>query len=331
MTSCELLAVVLDRAMAPYAVDLQAELGLASAQAARFATTLVRELQALPNHSRIPVAEQLNQPVPIRDRLLELSAFEQVMSNTPSISMIPALVRAQVITQNYICFVYLRDSLFLVLRPITPDGSTLSRAIDKLTCQRVRALRNAIAHGNWRYNTDHTAIEYWSETRFKSGIFTQHSVDQRSLGFWQGLARCTAHCALIVLQPYAAPDKPEGDIVLLPQPEAGFRLTDEQRSRLSPWLNPISVEEFISWLRPELRSEALRMFQASEWDQAGEIHLQVSHRDLERLVNEINQQHKLYRARRVLEAARAKGDPDAAEVLQWLVEKEARAANGSTG
>ena len=331
MTSCELLAVVLDRAMAPYAAELQAELGLASAQAARFATTLVRELQALPNHSRIPVAEQLNQPVPIRDRLLELSAFEQVMSNTPSISMIPALVRAQVITQNYICFVYLRDSLFLVLRPITPDGSTLSRAIDKLTCPRVCALRNAIAHGNWRYNTDHTAIEYWSETRFNSGIFTQHSANQRSLGFWQALARCTAHCALIVLQPYAAPDKPEGDIVLLRQPEVGFRLTDEQRSRLSPWLSPMSVEEFISWLRPELRTEALRMFQASEWDQAGEIYLQVSHRDLERLVDEINQQHKLYRARRVLEAARAKGDPDAAEVLQRLVEKEARAANGNAG
>jgi len=52
---------------------------------------------------------------------------------------------------------------------------------------------------------------------------------------------------------------------------------------------------------------------------------------LERLVDEINQQHKRYRARRVLEAARVKGDPDAAEVLQRLVEKEARAANGSTG
>ena len=48
-------------------------------------------------------------------------------------------------------------------------------------------------------------------------------------------------------------------------------------------------------------------------------------------MDEINQQHKLYRARRVLEAARVKGDPDAAEVLQRLVEKEARAANGSTG
>ena len=68
----------------------------------------------------------------------------------------------------------------------------------------------------------------------------------------------------------------------------------------------------------------------SELDRADEIHLQVSHPDLERLVSEINQQQKLHRARRVLEAAQAKGDPDAAEVLRWLSEKEARAANGST-
>jgi hypothetical protein len=326
MTSYEFLAIILDKAMIPFAAELQAHIQLAPAQTARFATTLVRELQSLPNQSRIPVAEQLNRPVPIRDRLLELSAFEEVMSNSENLSAIPALVRSQVITQNYICFVYLRDSLFRVLQPIAPNGSTLARTLEQLTHPRVNALRNAIAHGNWRYNANYTGIEYWSETHFNSGIYRQYSVDQRILTFWQALCRCTAHSALLVLQPYATPNKPNLGNHLLFEPEVGFQLTDGQKSRLSPALNTRTVEAFLSWLRPEVRSEALEMFDASEWDQAGEIHLIVSHPDLEQIVNQINQQRKLYIARRVLEIERAKDDPDADEVLRWLSEKEGEAS-----
>jgi len=292
MANVDLLTAVLDRSMDPFSGMLETKIGIDSARAERFATVLIRELNSLPNELRIPLAQDLNQPVPIRDRLLELSAFQELMSNAPSISTIPALVRTQIITQNYVCFVYLRDSLFRVLHRSVPDGTVLSLTTSYLTSKPINALRNAVAHGNWRYDQQHTAIEYWNETRFQSGQYKRHSVDQATLDFWQALARCTAYCALVALKPYSVATDLRDEIALRNRPEEGFQLSPEEKEKLASHLHHDTVESFLSWLDPEFRSEAMEMFDASNTADLGELHLQVAHPSLEAIVAEINQQIK---------------------------------------
>src|SRR6185369_5608672 len=84
-------------------------------------------------------------------RLEELIAFQAFMDRANSVPSHPSVVRAQVITQNYLCFVYLGDSGFKVLQKHTAPTSTTRKCCRFLNDNPVRAFRNAIAHANWRY------------------------------------------------------------------------------------------------------------------------------------------------------------------------------------
>lgn len=70
----------------------------------------------------------------------------------------------------------------------------------RLTDNPVRALRNAIAHSNWRYLPDFSGLEFWA----KKGAEvdeppSRFQVTQHELGFWQTLARCVAYASYLSL------------------------------------------------------------------------------------------------------------------------------------
>lgn len=60
--------------------------------------------------------------IPLETRIEELQAFQGWMELVRQSDLLPVVVRAQVITQNYICFVYLGEACFKVLSKELPSG-----------------------------------------------------------------------------------------------------------------------------------------------------------------------------------------------------------------
>lgn len=142
----------LDVQMRRYSPRLRDDLRIDSAVSNHLATSIAAECAALPPDAVVEIRAQ--DIVGLDTRLEELVAFQGFMDLVTSIPTRPSVVRAQVITQNYLCFVYLGDSCFKVLQKHTPSGSTTSRCCRFLTDNPIRAFRNALAHANWRYNED---------------------------------------------------------------------------------------------------------------------------------------------------------------------------------
>ena len=131
--------------------------------------------------------------IPLRQRHDELVAFQAWMDWAGSVSSNPAISRAQVITQLYIPFVYMRDTMFDAVRRIAPSGSTLKKVTKSLCDGDVRALRNAVAHGNWTYCDDFSGIRFWAAKGSDPADLEDFTMKQRDMAFWQKLARCAGY------------------------------------------------------------------------------------------------------------------------------------------
>jgi hypothetical protein len=106
------------------------------------------------------------------------------------------VIRAQILTQNYICFVYLPESCFRVLSKVAPIGSVTRKCAQFLSDNPVRGFRNAIAHANWTYREDFGAIIYWARKGHdQDELMQKFEVAQEELSFWQALSRCVAYAA----------------------------------------------------------------------------------------------------------------------------------------
>ena len=128
--------------------------------------------------------------ISLNDRIGELSAFQAFME----LDLPHELIRAKVIVQNYVCFVYLGEACFKALRKSLPNGSTAKKCCKFLTDNPVRAFRNALAHGNWRYLPDFSGLEYWAQKGSDATEpLSKFVVSQEELNFWSALARCTAY------------------------------------------------------------------------------------------------------------------------------------------
>lgn len=128
------------------------------------------------------------------DYLDELMAFQAWMDIAHANSENPVIVRAQVMTQLYVAFVWLRDSLMEPLSAVvTPDGAA-GRVIDFLRTDDRRRLRNAVAHGRWRYLQDFNGLECWDgqpPARF--------DIQAEQLGAWQLLSRASQIAVLLAI------------------------------------------------------------------------------------------------------------------------------------
>ncbi|MCM2358949.1 MAG: hypothetical protein NDI77_12425 [Geobacteraceae bacterium] len=117
----------------------------------------------------------------------------------------PYVTRAQVITQNYICFVYLGDALFKHLKAVLPPPLVTGRCCRFLLNNPIRAFRNAVAHSNWRYKRDFSGLEFWA--RKGSGPdepLERFEVLQDELTYWQSLSRCVGYAAYMALSEVTA-------------------------------------------------------------------------------------------------------------------------------
>lgn len=182
----------IDLQMSQWESQLKSEVKLSSKDTSILATTIAADIRFLSLEDKNEIIKAT--PILIENRLDELKAFQKFMEETIYIRSNPALTRAQVIVQNYICFVYLPESCFKVLAKVAPSGSVTRKCAKFLTKNPIRAFRNAIAHANWSYRDDFLAIIYWARKGNNlDEQLEQFEVDQVRLAFWQGLSRCVAY------------------------------------------------------------------------------------------------------------------------------------------
>lgn len=195
----------LDTQIANFAPELKMHLGFEGEVALKIASTVGVELRFLSTEGKRAILSAT--PVDVSARLAELAAFQAFAEQVHAARKPhPAAVRAQLVYQNYICFVYLGEALFRVLAKSAPSDSVTRKCARFLTDNPVRAFRNAVAHGNWRYRDDFTGLVFWSRKGSDSAEpLTQFEVDQRTLNFWQALARAVAYVAYRHLQAGAHP------------------------------------------------------------------------------------------------------------------------------
>src|SRR5581483_1637408 len=143
----------LDAQIAEFSAQLKSEVGIDGETSSKLATTVAAELRFLPVEAKNEILQAT--PVDIEARLSELTAFQLFMDQVrASARAHPAVVRAHVLYQNYVCFVYLGEAMFRVLAKSAPPDSASRKCARFLTDNPIRAFRNAFAHGNWCYRKD---------------------------------------------------------------------------------------------------------------------------------------------------------------------------------
>ena len=188
----------MDKQLSRWQQRLVGELRVPAEAAPRLASAISEEVSALDSQLRLRIREA--QHVTLEDRLDELSAFQSFMDSLPRERLPPPMVRAQVIIQNYVCFVYLGESCFRQLRKAIPSSSATGRCCRFLTENPVRAFRNALAHSNWRYRSDFSGLEFWARAGASvDEPLRRWDVAQEDLTFWQAVARCTGYAVYLSL------------------------------------------------------------------------------------------------------------------------------------
>ncbi|MFZ0607352.1 MAG: hypothetical protein WAM75_06720 [Xanthobacteraceae bacterium] len=151
----------LDQQMTTWAPRLVSEVKISEDDSRKLGTKVASEVRFLSVEAKTEISAA--SPVPLRDRLQELQAFQGWMDIiAKSSNASPFAIRAQVITQNYLCFVYLPESCFRILSRTLPSGSVTRKCAKFLNDGRIRAFRNAVAHANWCYRKDFQALTYWA-------------------------------------------------------------------------------------------------------------------------------------------------------------------------
>lgn len=185
----------LDLSMQRFKAELIADVKIDPSRSVRLATTISSEVRFLPSHLKQEL--RLATPVDLNHRLDELRAFQAYMeAMSADLRNGPEYIRAQVIVQNYISFIYLSEACFLVLRKVMPSDSATRKCSKFLTDNPIRSFRNALAHSNWTYSADFSGLVFWARKGGdKDEQLVRHEVKQETLEFWQALSRCTAYAA----------------------------------------------------------------------------------------------------------------------------------------
>jgi hypothetical protein len=193
----------LDRQLGAFSGGLRTAVGLTGDEAEKVATLVAAEVRFLEPSQRAAVFAA--SPVPLHNRLEELTAFQAFMDTASRTHGNGPLTRAQVIVQNYVCFVYLSEACFFALRKNSKAGSVSQRCCKFLTDNPVRAFRNAIAHSNWNYTPDFGGLEFWARKGSDPNeALSRFEVSQNELSFWQALSRGVAYAAYTSIDAAAA-------------------------------------------------------------------------------------------------------------------------------
>jgi len=184
----------IDTQMRGFSAQLTAEVKLTPLSAAKLATTIAADVRFLTPEQKAEI--RAASPVPLEDRLTELQAFQGWMAQAHNVINNPFVTRAQVLSQNYICFVYLPEACFRILSKTCPSGTATRKCAKFLSNNPVRAFRNAFAHANWTYRADFGAVVYWARIGSDPNEqLERFEVEQNDISFWQALSRCVAYVA----------------------------------------------------------------------------------------------------------------------------------------
>lgn len=207
---CQVSNSRLDGQLKRFSDRLVAAVGLDEQEAAKVATSVAAEVRFLEPVARGQILAV--SPVPLRDRLDELRAFQEWMELASKITGSAAVTRAQVITQNYVCFVYLGEACFRALRKASKPGSVTRRCCTYLTSNPVRAFRNSIAHSNWTYAPGFDALMFGARKGSDPNeALLRFDVATAELNFWQALSRgvaYAAYCSIEALEGRPQPVEP---------------------------------------------------------------------------------------------------------------------------
>jgi hypothetical protein len=189
----------LNRQLVVHRHRLITEVGLSADEASKVATLVAGDIRFL--SSKVKAEIEAASPVSISARIDELLVFQAWMDLQRSLPKHPTHVRAQVLVQNYICFVYLKDACFEVISKQAAPKSVAARCASHLSRGAVRDFRNAFSHANWQYNSTFTGLECWvrQNTRNRSGALKHFLVSQDDLTFWQALSRAVAYATYLQL------------------------------------------------------------------------------------------------------------------------------------
>jgi len=141
----------LDRQLAAFRNRLCDEVGLKPEDASKVATLVAADIRFLPIEAKDEI--RAASPVPLNSRFEELVAFQAWSDFSTSVKNNPAIARASVVVQNYICFVYLKDACFEVVAKRAISGSVAACCSAFLSQGAVRDFRNAFSHANWQYSS----------------------------------------------------------------------------------------------------------------------------------------------------------------------------------
>jgi hypothetical protein len=192
----------LDNEMLRWSSRLINELKFDIGEANKLSSIIYNEMISLPDDTKKDL--RVSSFIPIKERIDEMKAFQGWMVFANNIKNNPFVTIAQVITMNYVCFVYLGNGLFKKLKSIFNSQNVTGKCCRFLLNNPVQAFRNAIAHGNWKYLPDFSDIEFWSQKGSDiNESYARFEVLQEDLSFWQALARCTAYSSYLALEEMA--------------------------------------------------------------------------------------------------------------------------------
>lgn len=190
---------ILDKQMLQWGAKLRDDIKIPVEFSNQLGTVIASEISSLSEEAKQRIIAA--SPISLDSRLDELIAFQGWMDYANKIKGNPYITRAQVITEIYVCFVYLGESWFKVLRQETATNSATKKCCKFLTDNPIRAFRNAIAHTNWKYKADFSGLEFWARKgQDENEPMVQFSVSQQDLAFWQSLARCVAYASFLSLK-----------------------------------------------------------------------------------------------------------------------------------
>lgn len=186
-----------DEQLAKYGSKLCNDLRIDKVSSPRLATKIYDEISALPAGGRDLIVR--SSPVPPRDRLhqIEQSIAFNAACGPQIFARVPGVAYAHTITLCYISVVYLAESLFDAVHKALGPNSSGRKCAGYLRNNPVRAFRNALAHGHWRFRGDGSAIEFWARKGSAgSDPMVLWEVSQDDLVFWYGLSHATGYAAL---------------------------------------------------------------------------------------------------------------------------------------
>lgn len=200
---------IIDSQMRPHARRLEEKVGIQPTQARSLATTIFGEISA--SDANLREAIRNSSPVSVKRRLLFFEDYQvwdtviRAASHCPSNPAPPpqivrrSYVEMQWVIHLYCSFIFAGDSLFEVLKKKGPAGSCTRKCTAFIRENPIRALRHAVAHGNWQLQTE-TSVDYWARKgESMDAALTQYQATYDDLKFYLDLTRCTAWASFLAV------------------------------------------------------------------------------------------------------------------------------------